>query len=93
MMQYPGQPIRETLLSKGGVVGAVAIRDYGESAKHRYRVAAFCPGEVQSTPGDTFKTWPEREDWCDYIDEALDFFDIYSATAKLDGWREYQPEL
>lgn len=95
-MNYPGESIRKTPLAKGREIGDVRIMDYDTSlrpkghvatTKHRYLVVAFCPYQQECVEGDTPKTVPTRTDWCDSLDEASDFFSIYLARAKLDGWQ------
>lgn len=91
-MNYPGESIRETALlandSLGNAhLGEVRIMDYGAVTKPRYLVVAFCPYQQECVEGDTPKTVPTRTDWCDSLDEASDFFSIYLARAKLDGWQ------
>ena len=88
---YPGAPILQQFLARADDIGMVRIMDYGADSKTRYRAASFCPGYETSSPGDTPKMNPERDEWCETLDEATEFFDIYVASAKLNGWVAVSP--
>jgi len=63
--KYPGYAVRIQRLTKDDEVGDVRIMDYGMSPYCRYRVASFLPGRSVCVEGDTPKTEPERDAWCE----------------------------
>lgn len=64
-------------------LGSVRIQDFGT----RYRVCAFLPGIEEWSPGDTPKTWPEREAWAHTPLDAAWAFEQFAAEAVSEGWR------
>ena len=94
--KYPGDAVRIQMLYRRdarGVIelGDIRIQHYG----HFVKVGSFLPGEVECSPGDTPKTWPEEsftfrgDNQCDLADAE---FDKYVQEAYADGWQNYDPE-
>ena len=90
--EYPGASIREHRLVWPGTgeLGQVRLMDYGSGSKKRYRVAAFCPGRDVVLPGDTPKVEPEADNWCETLDNANEWFELYVSRERADGWRDAQ---
>lgn len=85
--KYPGDDVRRVDVRRGDELGMVVIQHYGVSV----RVGSFLPGDVQSSPGDTPKTWPERNEWFrvdrpDFPTCANDMFVRLLTRAQEDGW-------
>jgi len=81
--RWPGDGVRTTMFRRGDEIGDVRIQHYGVGT---YLVAAYLPGYETNNPGDTPKMNPDRHEWVETTAEANEFFDIYVANAKLDGW-------
>jgi hypothetical protein len=90
--KYPGDAIRLRLLIKGDELGDVRIQDYGSASKQRYKVGTFLPGVTECTPGDTPKTWPEKDFWTNDGDEAIRVFTLYVMESMKDGWKLFNKE-
>jgi len=88
-----GDTVRQQLLSWGTPItelGDVRIMDYGADCKRRYRVACFCPGHTVCVEGDTPKTEPECDNWCDTVASANSWFELYVDREHRDGWKDYR---
>lgn len=90
--KWPGDSVRIVLLQRDGEIGSIRIQDYTGCMKdpnNNYQVGTFLPGETQSLPGDTPKTWPEYQTKTGDKDAANCIFDAYVETAHADGWKAY----
>lgn len=87
--RYPGDTVRIVHMSKGDELGSIRIQDQSGAVKHpayNYKIGMFLPGEVQSSPGDTPKVWPERHTSVAERSEANAKFDQYVKDATAEGW-------
>lgn len=89
--KYPGDAVRRINLinAAGTELGSVEIRPFAPSS---IKVCCFIPGEVECSPGDTPKVWPERHRYCSDADSANRVFDAYFMQLLKEGWREYDRE-
>lgn len=87
--RYPGDAVRILPLIRGRELGDIRIQFIRDGA---VKVCAFLPGEVECSPGDTPKTWPERSKLCKVKPEADALFDEYVQAAYADGWQNYDRE-
>ena len=84
--EYPGSPVRMQMLRRDDELGDVRIQWYGPASFH---VGSFLPGRTTCSPGDTPKTAPEIDEWCETEGAANAFFDVYVLQAREDGWEDY----
>jgi hypothetical protein len=90
--KYPGDTVRQTMLTRGDELGDVRIQHYGKSV----RVASFLPGEYVHVLGDTPKVAPDAgEEWHPIEDKAKANFAFSQMVhiANLDGWLLYNPNV
>lgn len=88
--QYPGDAVRMlplVMCKPPTEMGDVRIQHYGVGS---YRVASFLPGRTVCCEGDTPKTEPESEEWCETVAGANAWFDLFVSRAKRDGWVDYK---
>lgn len=85
--RYPGDSVITLRLVRGHELGSIRVQDYGSTCRRRYKVGEFLPGREESSPGDTPKVWPEREEWADAIELAKCWLFVFAGHALLDGWR------
>lgn len=84
--RHPGDDLVAQYLRKGGELGFVTIRQYGDS----YEVAAFIPGLLVQLPGDTPKTEPEVSRWHKDQGDAAWAFNDMVLEAVEDGWEKVE---
>lgn len=89
--KYPGDSILYVGLVRGDEMGDVRVQWYGNGLKQEdgdsLKVGSFLPGEVQSSPGDTPKVWPERSEYVTDKETAAKLFLAYVTEAVRNGWR------
>lgn len=86
--KYPGGDVRYLALYHHGrrECGLITIQDYGRTV----RVGSFLPGVQTCSPGDTYKTDPEKSEYFradNQTDQADAEFDKYVQEAYADGWQ------
>lgn len=91
--KHPGDMVRCLLLKRGSgrdaELGQVCIQYIDDGM---VKVCKFLPGEVECSPGDTPKTWPEYYQHARFVAEADALFDRFVQEAYADGWQNYNPE-
>lgn len=89
--KHPGDDVRILMLHRAGEIGDVRIQHYGTFVK----VGTFLPGEIECSPGDTPKVWPEKHETFrtdNQSDLADAEFDKYVGEAYEAGWQNFNPE-
>lgn len=95
--KYPGDAVRQLMLYRGAgrtardtEMGFIAIQHYQTFVK----VGSFLPGVEEGSPGDTPKTWPEKNTTflSNETDHADAVFDGYAQEAYAAGWQNYHAE-
>lgn len=89
--KYPGDSILQVDLVRGDEWGDIRVQWYGNGMKptpdDKLKVGAFLPGYETSSPGDTPKWWPDKDEWVDSRLAASSVFMKYMIAAIRDGWR------
>ena len=94
--RHPGDAVRIVPLVRGNELGDIRIQDYMGAMKldvGSYRVGMFLPGEIECSPGDTPKTWPEKSAYKATVADANTLFEIYYYEALGNGWRLYDKNV
>jgi hypothetical protein len=98
--RYPGDAVRILRLYRirRRVKELGDVKEFGDIRiqwirKDLVKVCMFLPGEVECSPGDTPKTWPEKSEYCTSSQKADEVFDKYVQEAYADFWFNYYPEI
>lgn len=89
--RYPGDSILRVDLVRGDEFGDVRVQWYGNGLTQKdgdkLKVGSFTPGYETSSPGDTPKWWPDRDEWVESKSAASKIFMQFVIAAIRQGWR------